>query len=248
MIDIAIDAARKGGQLALSYFKNTPKVLYKSDNSPVTKADKNTEKLIREIIKKNFPDHGIIGEEMESVNPKSKYQWIVDPIDGTSDYVRKLPFWSTFVALLEKDMPIIGVIYSPAIGEIYSAQKGKGLFLNGKKILLSKTSQINLASLTHGSVNRFEQKGKLDGLVAVSQKVQTKNSVGSHNLNLLLKGYADIQLEAAGNIWDFAAPAILVEEGGGQYSDFNGEKSLTSGNCMLTNGILHNQVLKLLNS
>ncbi len=248
MIDVAIDAAQQGGQLAVSYFKNTPKVLYKADNTPVTIADKKTEKLIRKIISKKFPDHGIIGEELENVNPKAQYQWVLDPIDGTSDFVRKLPYWSTFVALLYQNQPIIGVVYSPVCEELYCAQKGKGLYLNGKKIKLSKISHLSQASLTHGSVNRFGQKGKLQGLATVAQKVQTRISLGSHNLNLLLKGDSDIQLEAAGSIWDFAAPSILVEEGGGRFSDFDGKKSLTSGTCMLTNGILHDEVLKLLNS
>lgn len=248
MIDVAIDAAQKGGQLALSYFTKVKNVSYKADNSPVTIADKNTEKLIREIISKKFPDHGIIGEELPPVNPKAKYQWVIDPIDGTSSYVRGLPFWSTFVALLKKNEPIIGVVYSPSVDELFTAQRGKGLFFNNKKIMLSKISQLNLAGITHGSLNRFTTKGKLDGLAKICGKVQSKDSVGSHNLNLVLKGQAEVQLEAEGKIWDFAAPSILVEEGGGRYSDFDGKKSLTSGSCLLTNGLLHDQVLKLLNS
>src|SRR3989344_4652305 len=110
MIDVAINAAKAGGELALRYFKNQPKVSYKPDNSPVTKADIEVEKLIRKIISKKFPDHGIIGEELPPVNPKAKYQWIIDPIDGTRDFIRQIPYWAVYIALLENQKPIISAV------------------------------------------------------------------------------------------------------------------------------------------
>src|SRR3989344_2215493 len=118
MLDVAIDAAKQAGDLALKYFNNQPKVTYKADKSPVTRADIEAEKLIRKILAKNFPDHGIQGEELSPVNPKARYQWVIDPIDGTKSFVRHLPFWSTLLALLENGKPIIGISYSPCDTEV----------------------------------------------------------------------------------------------------------------------------------
>ena len=99
MVDVAIEATKAAGELAYRYFKSQPKVSYKPDDSPVTRADIEAEKLIRKIISKKFPDHGIIGEELPPVNPKSRYQWIIDPIDGTRSFMIGLPLWSTLLAV-----------------------------------------------------------------------------------------------------------------------------------------------------
>src|SRR3990167_2758131 len=140
MLDVAIDAAKQAGDLALKYFKTQPKVSYKADKSPVTRADIEAEKLIRKILSKNFPDHGIIGEELPPVNPGAKYQWVIDPIDGTKSFVRRLPFWSTLLALLQNGEPIIGISYSPCDNEMFTAEKDKGTFLNCKRQRVSKVS------------------------------------------------------------------------------------------------------------
>ncbi|MBI2598924.1 hypothetical protein HYW40_01785 [Candidatus Curtissbacteria bacterium] len=121
MIDVAIDAARQAGNLALKYFKSQPKVTYKPDNTPVTRADREAEQLIRKIIAKKFPDHGIIGEEFEPTNPQARFKWVIDPIDGTKDFIRSLPLWATFLAVLENDKPIIGIVYYPPHNEIFVA-------------------------------------------------------------------------------------------------------------------------------
>lgn len=248
MIDVAIEAAKQAGALALKYFKTQPKVSYKPDNSPVTRADIETEKLIRKIITKKFPDHGIIGEELQPVNPKAKYQWVIDPIDGTVDFTRGIETWSTFLAVLENGKPIIGIAFYPSANELFSSQKGNGTYLNNKKMHVSKTKNLEYAFITHGSLNRFGPKGKLEGLVKICDIVKGRKNFGSLSINLVLKGKVDINLEAGGGMHDFAAPAILVEEAGGKFSDFSGNFSLTSNEGICSNGILHSKVLKLLNS
>ena len=247
MIDVAIDTARAAGALAYRYFKTQPKVRYKSDNSPVTAADIEAEKLIRRMITKNFPDHGIIGEELENVNPKAKYQWIIDPVDGTRDFVRNIPIWATFLAVLENGKPIIGISFTPATDELFVAQKWQGTHLNGKKTRVSKISDLKLACISHGAISRFNDKGKLEGLLKICEIVQHRRGFSTLGLNLLLKGNIDICTEPAGGIHDFAAVSILVEEAGGKFTDFDGKFSLTSGNGIATNGLLHNQVIRLLN-
>ena len=248
MLDFAIEVAREAGELANSFFKTQLKVTYKADNSPVTQADRQTEQLIRKLISKKFPDHGIIGEEFKQANPSSSYQWVVDPIDGTREFVRHMPFWSTYVALLKNNKPVIGVIFIPQFNELFTAEKGKGAYLNGKKIKVSKTKNIERAYIVHGSINRFEKHGKLKGFLKLCKAVENRRCLGSYSFALLLKGNVDVEVEPGGGLYDFAAPSVLITEAGGKFTDFNGKFSLTSNNGVLSNGILHNQVLKLLNS
>lgn len=249
MLDVAIDAARQAGDLALKYFKSQPKVSHKRDKSPVTRADIEAEKLIRKIISKNFPEHGIIGEELPPVNPSAKYQWVIDPIDGTKSFIRRMSFWSTLLALMENGNPIIGISYSPCDSEMFAAEKGKGTFLNGKRQRASKVSNLQNAYLAHGSIDAFENKNMLNGFMKLYRETGSHRGFGdSFAYHLLIKGDVDIMVEAKDKIHDIAAPAILVEEAGGRFSDFSGKFSLTSDCGVATNRILHNQVLKLLNS
>jgi histidinol-phosphatase len=249
MIQTAIQAARSAGELAYRFFKTQPKIKYKPDNSPVTRADIEAEKLIRKIISKKFPDHGIIGEELKAVNPNARYVWVIDPIDGTRSYVRGLPMWATLLALLENDKPIIGISFSPATDEFFVAQKGKGTYLNGKRTKVTKIKDIKSSFMAHGSIHYFAKIGKLDQLVKLCENTLGHRGFGdAFGYNLLTSGKVDFLIEANAAIHDLAAPSILVQEAGGKFTDFSGKFSLTSGNGVATNGLLHNQVLKILNS
>ena len=249
MIDVAIGAAKQAGELALKYFKTQPKVSYKADKSPVTKADIEVEKLIRRIIGSKFPNHGIIGEEFGQSKPNAKYKWVIDPIDGTRLFIRGIPLWSVLIAVLKDNNPIIGINFSPAIGEFALAEKNKGAFLNDKRIHVSKISDIKLSFLGHGSVKRFSEIKMLKKFLKVAEKIQSiRGYSDSYALNLLASGKIDIYLEPRAAIHDLAAPAIIVKEAGGKFTDFSGKFSITSGNAVATNGLLHDQVLKILNS
>ncbi len=248
MIDVAIDAARQAGQLALKYFKSQPKVFYKPDNTPVTRADKNAEQLIRKIIAKKFPDHGIIGEEFEPTNPQARFKWIIDPIDGTKNFIRKLPLWCTLLAVLENDKPIIGIAYYPYTDEIFTAQKGKGAYLNGKRTYVSKIKNLNRTTINHNSIYEISNIIKMKNFMELYSQVENRRNLGSLVHNQFLKGNIDVNIIGGADIEDFAAPAILTEEAGGKFTDFSGKFSLTSHCGVFSNGLLHQQVIKLLNS
>ena len=248
MLDVAIDAAKQAGELALKYFKSQPKVSYKADKSPVTRADIEAEKLIRKILSKNFPDHGIIGEELPPVNPGARYQWVIDPIDGTRDFIRRIPYWAVFVALMDNRKPIISTINFPAVGTIITAQKHKGTLLDGKKAIVSKTQTVEDAYISYGSLKRFLEKGQGKNLGNLISKISAPRSYANLGFIYFLEGKIDILIEATGAIHDFAAPALAAEEAGGKFTDFNGLYSFNSGNGVFTNNLLHSQVLKLLNS
>lgn len=249
MIDVAVDAAKQAGLLALKYFKSQPKVSYKVDNTPVTRADKEAEQLIRKIIAKKFPDHGIIGEEFEPTNPQARVKWVIDPIDGTKSFIRGIPFWSTLLAVLENDKPIIGICFFPALDQIYTAQKNKGAYLNGKRIKVSKVPKLENAFISHGGIKSFERKNKLKGFLRLMEVVQCDRGFGdAFGYALVAQGKIDAFLEGGNKIHDVAAPSILVQEAGGKFTDLSGKFSLTSGSDVATNGLLHHQVLKLLNN
>lgn len=248
MIDVAIEAAKAAGDLALRYFKNQPKVTYKSDRSPVTRADIEAEKLIRKIITKKFPDHGIIGEELPPVNPQAKYQWVIDPIDGTRDFAHGLPTFSTLVAVLGNNTPIVGVCYYPKMNELFVCQKGQGAHFNGKRTRVSKVKNLDKALITYYSLRQVARAGNLENFIILAQKAFSTRDFGAYSLSFLLRGQAEVYIDHHGHLHDFAAPAILVTEAGGKFTDLSGEFLLTSGNALATNGLLHSQVLKILNT
>jgi len=250
MIEVAIEAARQAGNLANNFFTSQLKVSYKrkGHSSPVTQADKQAELLARKIISKKFPNHGFIGEEFGKTKPGAKYHWVIDPIDGTRDFIRGIPFWSTLIAVMENGKPIIGVCFYPASQELYTAQKNKGTYLNGKKIKLSKISKLNLSYLTISAAHHFASHKLVTQMVKLSEVAGASRYPSNFGYSLLWKGKSEGYVAARGKIWDWAAPAIITEEAGGKYTDFKGNYSFDSDCALLTNGLIHNQVLKILNS
>lgn len=247
MLKTAVEAAKQAGKIALKYFEGIPKISYKKDLSPVTNADIACEKLIRKILKSKFPDHGFTGEELPDEKADAKYVWIIDPIDGTRDYVRKIPNWSVMIALLEKGKPTLGVIYLPAHKILITGEKGKGTYLNGEKMKVSTVKQINQAYISFGSLKRFRQKNQIEMLSLFSQLCASPRSYGNLGLIYLLQGKVDILLDAHGGAHDFAPTAIIVEEAGGRFSNWKGEFRLDTETGLFTNSLIHNQVLKILN-
>lgn len=247
-LDFAIDVAKKTGLHALKYFEKSAKVTFKADNSPVTRADQEAELIARDLIGRKFPSHGIIGEEHGSLNTKADYIWAIDPVDGTRDFVRDIPFWATFVCLLKDNKPITSVIYFPVLNEIITAQIGKGSFLNGKRFKVSTTNSLKNAYISMGQIKRFIESKKINQMEKLAKNISASRSYGNLGFKYLLEGKIDGLLESTGKIYDFAAPALAVSEAGGKFSDFEGNESLTTGNIVLTNKLIHKQVLNILKS
>jgi len=250
MLDTAIKVALEAGKLANTYFNTQLKVTYKKNAkySPVSIADKKTELLARKIISEKFPDHGFIGEEYGRTKPKARFRWTIDPIDGTRDFVRGNPFWCTLIAVLEKNMPIIGVCYYPNNNELFYAEKGQGAFLNGKKIELSKVSKLKKSYINVTSSYHFLTHNKLNQHAKLTEAAGAARYFSTVSYAMLWKSKSEGYIAGRGSIWDFAAPAIITEEAGGKYSDFAGDYSLESDNAVFTNGKIHKEVLKILNS
>lgn len=248
MLKVAIEAAKAAGDHAYSYFKNIPEIIKKTDKSPVTKADIEAEGIARDIIERSFPKHGIIGEESEEKGKKSDFTWIIDPIDGTRDFVRQLPYWCTLVAVLKGEMPIIGVVYLPYQKELYCAELGKGARLNNKKIFVSKEKNLEDAFLALSSAHHFLDHNKGEEYLKLCLEADMVRSISSLGIAMVFDGRCDAYVAGRGKIWDFAALAVLTEEAGGKWSDFEGNKNLKSNSLILSNSLIHSQILKILNS
>ncbi|HEY9778320.1 MAG TPA: inositol monophosphatase family protein [Planktothrix sp.] len=259
----ALDICEQASKLALHYYLNGVEAVEKEDGSPVTVADKKCERLIREAINSRYPDDAILGEEegesegattsggSTDVVQKStkKRRWILDPIDGTYGFVRKIPVWALLLALEEDDDIIMGVISAPAVGDVYWAEKGRGAFKNGDRITVSKIDQMATAQFEFGGLNRIFDAGYREGFAKIVSRTYRQRGFGDYlGFAHVFEGKAEAHLEVGVKPWDLAPMKILAEEAGGKFSDMDGGSSLYKGSCLVSNGVLHTEFFDLLRS
>ena len=223
----------------------------KPDNTPVTDADKATETAIRAILTKERPDDGVLGEEFGESDILGSRYWVIDPIDGTKNFMRAVPTWSTLIALVEDGEVVVGVVSAPALTRRWHASKGDGAYVcfnSGppRKISVSKVSQIKDASVTYSDFVGFgERKDAFISLIDQSWRSRGFGDFWSHML--VAEGSADIAVEPVLAVWDMAALDIIVREAGGSFTSITGEPGPHHGSGLSTNGILLDQVVKHLN-
>ena len=168
-LTVALEAAKNAEEIITAYYTgDTMKVEMKADETPVTLADRGAEKIIRETIKQAFPDHGFLGEEYGIEEGDSPYVWIIDPIDATKNYIRKIPIFGTQIALMEGEDLILGVSNAPLLNEILYAETGGGAFLNGEPISVSSVTHPEDAMVCHGGLKWFVEKGTFRGFTILS--------------------------------------------------------------------------------
>lgn len=249
-LTVAINAARNAEDIITKYYsENTLKVELKSDETPVTRADTEAEKAIRETIKNAFPDHGFLGEEFGTEEGTSPYTWIIDPIDATKNYIRKIPIFGTQIALMKDDDLVLGISNAPLLNELLYAEKGKGAFLNGEPIKVSNVSQPSDAMICHGGLKWFVEKGTFSGIYDLINDTARSRGFGDFYMyHLVASGRADVVIEAAISIWDIAAITVIVREAGGMVTDIQGKGiSKDTDSLIATNGNLHNTTLDYFN-
>jgi histidinol phosphatase-like enzyme (inositol monophosphatase family) len=219
----------------------------KADLSPVTIADKEAEKAIASILTREFPDDGIIGEEGASRPAKSGRRWIVDPIDGTRDFVRGNRSWGVLIALEEDSEVVAGVVHLPAMDEMFSATRGGGAFCNDLPIHVSGVDSIENAVV---SVNGFNHLLDYPFASRVLEWVRPFWSVrsfgGCLDAMMIARGQADLWIEPVGQEWDFAPLKVIIEEAGGRFFNFNGGRDIRGGNCVACTPALEQAALNLL--
>lgn len=243
---IAIQAAKEAGKILEKNFGRITKIYIKKDLDFVTNVDLEADKTIIKIIKRNFPSHNIVSEESGGTFGKG-FTWVVDPLDGTTNYILGVPFFSVSLALLKKREPILATVFNPASKELYLAEKGKGAYLNQKKIRINKIRKLSRIILSFNKGKDLE--GGLKILTKIAPHIKTFRCWGSNNLEIcqVAAGKIGGYITKKPIYHDNIAGAFIVKEAGGKVTDFN-EKIYTSDseNLLITNGKIHNQLLKLI--
>ncbi len=230
----ALEIIRKAGNTALHYFDRAVPVEEKYDASPVTAADRECEKLICEHLQECFPDDGILGEEGTCIPSRSGRRWIIDPIDGTRDFIRRNPFWSVQMALQVDNRAILGIIYCPCLDEMLYAAGGSGCFLNGRRVMASGISCLEKSILMVSGFKAAWDTWPPDALRLLTQRCWTVRCYGGcYDVIALATGKADIWLSGNGMEWDYAPVQIIAGECGARFLTKDGGNRIDAGNCLV---------------
>ncbi len=221
-LEAALEASRAAAKIIKKYYRQIPSVHYKSDDSPVTRADIESEQAIRSVLASAYPSHAFWGEETGRSNKKSDFLWLVDPIDGTKSFVREYPFFSTQIALMHRGDIILGVSHAPLFDETAWAQRGCGAFLNGQAIRVNTAVPLEDACVSTGNIKSLIDSGwqSLGRLLRSCGK--TRGYGDFYHYHLLAAGKIDIVIESDVNILDIAALSLIVTEAGGVFTDLAG--------------------------
>lgn len=243
----AIDAVKAAEERILYYFHNLPKIEKKADMTPVTKADKEAEEIIISTIKKQFPNHGFLGEEFGKENESAEFQWIIDPIDGTKNFIHGLDFYGTVLGLKYQEKIILGISNMPSLGEMLIATENETTTLNGKEMHVSSIDSLSEAYVTMGGFTGLKNKSYLDAVIEIESKTLNMRGYGDvHGYHLVATGRADVMFEPATKPWDISAYQLIIKQAGGRYSDFYGNDLALGPTSLATNGLLHKEMLKTL--
>ncbi len=243
---VALLTLKKASEVILKSYGKKESIKIKPNKSLVATADLESNKAIIKTIKKYFPEHSILSEESGFEDKKSDYKWVIDPIDGTHNFIKGIPLFGTSIALEYKNEVILGLLHFPILKLTAVAEKGKGAFLNGKRIKVS-----NKKSLEHSFIlfefsyaNRREKTDFLERLIHKTIDVRNFGSAVYHLL-LVACGRCDGFVILATNEWDIAAGFLIVEEAGGTITDLSGNKWTPHKNkYLISNGKLHKELLK----
>lgn len=251
--ELAILAAEEAGAVALRYFPNTTAAEFaklverKSDDSPVTIADRSAEQKLREVLLNQFPDDAFVGEEYGVKAGSSGFRWIVDPIDGTRSFIRGIPLWATLVGLECRGELIAGVVVEPVFGNTYRAIRGDGAFRNNQRIHASKVDRLADAILCTCDLNFFDKYCKLGQFLRLAKKVHRQRGYGDYfGFTLVAQGSADVMLDIGVHSWDIAALIPLIEEAGGKFTDWSGQQNLEKTDALASNGKLHDAAMSVI--
>ena len=246
LLEFAVDLARGAGEITLQYFRKKPETSIKSDGSYVTIADREAESYLRRRIAETFPDDGILGEEEGESPGTSGRRWILDPIDGTFAFVHGVPLYGVLIAVEIEGEMSVGVVNIPALGEIVSAAKGLGCFLNGEPARVSTTAELKDALLLSTSFTACARYGFGRAAELLQEKARVSRTWGDcYGYVLVATGRADVMLDPVMNLWDCAPLLPIMEEAGGTFTDWRGVRTADGGNSIATNGALLEEVMRL---
>ncbi len=263
----AIDVAAEADAIALRGFRSGLATEAKADGSFVTQADRAIERLVRERIGDRYPRHGIVGEEEAAHQAGAPVRWYVDPIDGTHNFMRGVPLFGTLLAC-ERDGELqVGVLSAPALGERWYARRGGGAWAAStwgsgagatgaggatgapRRLRVSSIAEIGASQILFSSLPDLERTGLAPGVMPLLRSAWRSRGFGDFwGYALVADGSAEAMVETDVSVWDLAAPVILVEEAGGRFTDLAGDRRFDSRTMLVTNGILHDEILARLHA
>ncbi|MBL9114129.1 MAG: histidinol-phosphatase [Verrucomicrobiaceae bacterium] len=247
LVEFTRALADASAQVIRGYFRSDYEVISKSDDSPVTKADREAEEVMRSLITARFPEHGILGEECGHYQPEADYQWVLDPIDGTKAFVSHSYLFGTLIALLYQGRPILGVIHHPLMADFLIGIEGE-TFLNGKKVMMRSCERIEDAILLSSTMDLIRKHQNGDAFDGLSLRVARHNNWGDcHGYYLLAVGGADIMADPIMNPWDIMALIPIIEGAGGLITDWQGNDAVAGRSIVAANRALHADVIRALN-
>jgi histidinol-phosphatase len=248
-LELALRAADTADRVTLSAFRRPSLVVEtKPDRTPVSEADRAAEAAIRALLAQERPGDAVLGEEMGSAGGSTR-RWVLDPIDGTVNFVRGIPVWATLIGLEVDDVMTVGVVSAPALRRRWWAERGKGAFAGapgdaGERINVSRISQLEDVTISSGTVGDFPEPGRL---VELTSKISRDRGFGDFWSHMLVaEGACEVGLDPVVAVWDVAALQVIVEEAGGKFSDFLGRTRLDGGSAVSTNGLVHEEILRFL--
>jgi len=246
--DFATELAQESGRFIMKYFGKRITADRKSDSTPVTETDRGAEKMMREMIGQRFPGHRVLGEEFGSSGPEdAEYKWVLDPIDGTKSFMHGVPLFGTLIALLRGDVPILGVINLPALGEMALGCQGRPTTLNGAPVKVSETGSLAEATLLITSPVRVHETSQARGFEKLERSVRLTRGWGDcYGHFLVAVGRADIMYDPVLSLWDVAALKPVVEGAGGTLTDKDGNNTGLGNSALSTNGRLHQGALDII--
>ncbi len=251
---LALVLADAADAIALERFRAADlQVETKPDMTPVTDADRAVERAIRERLATARPGDSILGEEYGTTEAgDGGRRWLVDPIDGTKNYVRGIPAWATLVALQDGTDITVGVVSAPALGRRWWASRGGGARMHDglgpadRELRVSRIAELRDAQLCFSELGEWDEIGRLDALLELARRCWRARGAGDFwHYMLVAEGAAEIGVEPAVSLWDLAAPRVIVEEAGGRFTDLAGVATADGGDALATNGLVHEAALAI---
>jgi histidinol-phosphatase len=242
--DLAVEAAGRAARLALDHFERGVAVEAKPDESPVTAADRAAEELLRGELLGRFPDDAFLGEESGEKPGGTGFRWVIDPIDGTRNFIRGIPIWGTLVGLEYKGEPVAGVCLCPALGTGWWALRGDGAYRGDTRLKVSDVGTLAESTVVYTSLSYFARSGRGGTLLETVCAAKVNRGYGDcWGFALVAQGSADALVDYGLHPWDIAGVAPIVLEAGGRVTSYDGIYDLNRPDVLATNGRVHDEIL-----
>jgi len=252
-LDLALKIAREAGSITLEYFRRDDlKVERKSDDSPVTAADRCAEEHLRHRIAETFADDAVVGEELSDRPGNSPFRWIVDPIDGTKAFIHGVPLYGTLIGIEYDGQPVAGVIHMPALDEcLYASRGGGAWYLQGQKAKqparVSQCAPLSQGLFLTSEVASFDEVDGRDVYLRLQSVARLSRTWGDcYGYLMVATGRAELMVDPVAAVWDLAPLLPILEEAGGTFTDWQGRRTIHSGQAIATNGLVLDEVLTIM--